>query len=125
MDGCLQFTHFKKANCCNEGLTIFLNYFYRSSLIHQILISAFNEGIKFKVIVADGRPWLEGRELLKKLVNAGIQCTYVFVNGLSFVMPEVCTASHPRGGEILTITLLDLLYFVGYQNLTWCSCFIG
>ncbi|KAK6638920.1 hypothetical protein RUM43_007190 [Polyplax serrata] len=60
-----------------------------SSLIHQILISAFNEGIKFKVIVADGRPWLEGRELLKKLVNAGIQCTYVFVNGLSFVMPEV------------------------------------
>lgn len=58
-------------------------------MIHQILISAYNDGIKFQVIVADGRPWLEGKELLKKLVAAGIKCTYVFVNGLSYVMPEV------------------------------------
>lgn len=60
-----------------------------SSLIERLLISAHKEKVKFRVIVVDGRPWLEGREMLRKLVAVGIHCTYIFVNGLSFIMPEV------------------------------------
>ncbi|KAL0269214.1 UNVERIFIED_CONTAM: hypothetical protein PYX00_007021 [Menopon gallinae] len=60
-----------------------------SSLIQRILLKASEEKIKFRVIVVDGRPWLEGKEMLRRLVKAGISCTYVFFNGLSFIMPEV------------------------------------
>lgn len=60
--------------------------------------------------MADGRPWLEGREMLKKLVSAGIQCTYVFVNGLSFVMPEVSTFRIYSLFFILLLYLLEDVY---------------
>lgn len=58
-------------------------------MIQKILIAAAKEGIKFRVIVVDGRPWLEGRELLRRLLLARIPCTYILVNAVSFVMPEV------------------------------------
>lgn len=36
----------------------------------------------------DGRPLLEGREMLRCLSNLGIKCTYVLINALSFVMSK-------------------------------------
>lgn len=60
-----------------------------SSLIRKILIDAHTPTKQFKVIVVDGRPLLEGREQLRKLTQAGIQCTYIMINALSYVMPSV------------------------------------
>jgi translation initiation factor eIF-2B subunit delta len=61
-----------------------------SSLIKQTLIEACRESsIKFRVIVVDSRPDHEGREMLKSLTMLGINCTYVLINAVSFVMPEV------------------------------------
>ncbi|CAH0559879.1 unnamed protein product [Brassicogethes aeneus] len=60
-----------------------------SSLIRKILLEAHSEGKDFEVIVADGRPLLEGRELLRRLVQAGIRCSYVLINSLSCVMGNV------------------------------------
>lgn len=57
-----------------------------SSLVRKILLEANQDGKKFSVIIVDSRPLLEGREMLRKLVSAGIKCTYVLINGLSFVM---------------------------------------
>ena len=45
----------------------------------------------FRVIVVDSRPLLEGRDLLEKLLDAGIDCTYIFLNSLSYVMTKEVT----------------------------------
>lgn len=42
----------------------------------------------FKVIVVDSRPLLEGREMLRKLVNSGINCSYVLINAVSYIMSK-------------------------------------
>ncbi|XP_035756842.1 translation initiation factor eIF-2B subunit delta, partial [Egretta garzetta] len=36
-----------------------------------------------------GRPRREGRETLRRLVRKGIHCTYVMINAISYVLPEV------------------------------------
>lgn len=61
-----------------------------SSLIKRTLIDACRESaMKFRVIVVDSRPDHEGREMLKSLTMLGINCTYVLINAISFIMPEV------------------------------------
>lgn len=44
---------------------------------------------KFRVIVVDSKPLLEGRDLLYELRQAGLDCTYILLNALSFVMKDV------------------------------------
>ncbi|XP_061668807.1 translation initiation factor eIF-2B subunit delta isoform X2 [Syngnathoides biaculeatus] len=60
-----------------------------SSLVDRILCEASRAGRKFRVIVADSRPRLEGREALRRLVRRGVGCTYVLVSVISYVLPEV------------------------------------
>ncbi|KAG5318691.1 EI2BD factor, partial [Pseudoatta argentina] len=67
---------------------VILTYGY-SSLIHKILVEAHAAGKQFRVVVVDGRPWLEGKEQLRRLTKHGIECSYILINALSFIMPEV------------------------------------
>ncbi|XP_053977269.1 translation initiation factor eIF-2B subunit delta [Hylaeus volcanicus] len=67
---------------------VILTYGY-SSLIHKILLDAHIAGKQFRVVVVDGRPWLEGKEQLRRLTKHGIECSYILINALSYVMPEV------------------------------------
>ncbi|XP_017889936.1 translation initiation factor eIF-2B subunit delta isoform X2 [Ceratina calcarata] len=67
---------------------VILTYGY-SSLIHKILLDAHDADKKFRVIVVDGRPWLEGKEQLRRLAKNGLECSYILINALSYVMPEV------------------------------------
>lgn len=61
-----------------------------SSLIRRSLIDAWIKAeLKFRVIVVDSRPDFEGQQMLESLTMQGINCTYVLINSLSFVMPEV------------------------------------
>lgn len=61
-----------------------------SSLIKRTLIEAHEEAkLKFRVIVVDSRPDHEGQEMLKSLSMRGINCTYILINSISFIMPEV------------------------------------
>ncbi|KAJ8670805.1 hypothetical protein QAD02_002064 [Eretmocerus hayati] len=60
-----------------------------SSLIYNILCDAYAAKKQFRVIIVDGRPWLEGKELLRRLVKNGIDCSYMLINALSFIMPQV------------------------------------
>lgn len=66
-----------------------MQYNFSSSLIHNILVEAHDAGKQFRVIVVDGRPWLEGKEQLRRLAKHGIECSYILINALSFIMPEV------------------------------------
>ncbi|XP_068199201.1 translation initiation factor eIF2B subunit delta isoform X2 [Antennarius striatus] len=60
-----------------------------SSLVNNILCEAFEKGRKFRVIVVDSRPRLEGREALRRLVQRGISCTYVLISAVPYILPEV------------------------------------
>lgn len=61
-----------------------------SSLIRRTLVEACKQSDrKFRVIVVDSRPDHEGQEMLKSLTMLGINCTYVLINAISFIMPEV------------------------------------
>ncbi|XP_061396756.1 translation initiation factor eIF-2B subunit delta [Musca vetustissima] len=60
-----------------------------SSLISLICEVAQSRKVDFRVIVVDSRPFCEGQELLRRLTAKEIPCTYVLINAISFVMPEV------------------------------------
>ena len=54
-----------------------------------MFLQAAESGLKFRVIVADGRPKFEGRQMAQHLINAGVHCTYTLVHSLSYVIGEV------------------------------------
>ncbi|XP_055335254.1 translation initiation factor eIF-2B subunit delta-like [Paramacrobiotus metropolitanus] len=60
-----------------------------SSLVTKVLLEAHSRKKAFSVVVVDGRPRNEGRELLRRLVRHGLKCSYVHINSISYVMPEV------------------------------------
>ncbi|KAG8230519.1 hypothetical protein J437_LFUL019224 [Ladona fulva] len=60
-----------------------------SYLLQQIFLEAKKAGTMFKVVVVDGRPWKEGREMLRSLVSVGIPCSYVLLSAASSVMRQV------------------------------------
>lgn len=68
---------------------------YAKNDLIQMLLSNINNATdeenkkNFRVILVDSRPLLEGKEMMKKLTNAGIECTYILLNSLSYVMKEV------------------------------------
>lgn len=69
-----------------------------SSLVNRTLCDAHaKQGRAFRVVVVDSRPRLEGRETLRRLVRRGIHCTYVMINAISYVLPEVRGAGPCRG----------------------------
>lgn len=60
-----------------------------SSIVEMILLYAHELGKRFRVVVVDSRPKLEGREMLSRLVGKGLSCTYTHINGVSYIMHEV------------------------------------
>jgi len=60
-----------------------------SSLLKAVFLRAAESGLKFRVIVADARPKLEGRQMANHLIKAGVHCTYTLVHSLSYVIGEV------------------------------------
>ncbi len=66
--------------------------FGKSEVINRLLLdAALVEKKKFRVIVVDARPLLEGRDTLQILSRAGISCTYVLLNALSYLMMREVT----------------------------------
>ncbi|XP_073006106.1 uncharacterized protein [Typha latifolia] len=60
-----------------------------SSVVEMILTYAHELGKKFRVVVVDSRPKLEGQVLLHRLVAKGLDCTYTHINAISYIMCEV------------------------------------
>ncbi|KAK2999951.1 hypothetical protein RJ639_024470, partial [Escallonia herrerae] len=60
-----------------------------SALVEMILLHAHENGKKFRVVVVDSRPKLEGQALLRRLVGKGLTCTYTHINAVSYIMHEV------------------------------------
>lgn len=60
-----------------------------SSVVEMILVRAKEMGKKFRVVVIDSRPKLEGRRLLRSLLSKDIHCTYTHTNAVPYIMQEV------------------------------------
>ncbi|XP_012575335.1 uncharacterized protein [Cicer arietinum] len=60
-----------------------------SSAVEMILLHAHELGKQFRVVVVDSRPRLQGKVLLRRLVEKGLSCTYTHVNAVSYIMHEV------------------------------------
>ncbi|XP_041991020.1 translation initiation factor eIF-2B subunit delta-like [Salvia splendens] len=60
-----------------------------SSAVEMLLLHAHELGKRFRVVIVDSRPKLEGKMLLRRLVGKGINCTYTHINAVSYVMHEV------------------------------------
>ncbi|KAG0557442.1 hypothetical protein KC19_11G130500 [Ceratodon purpureus] len=60
-----------------------------SSIVEMILVRAKEMGKKFRVVIIDSRPKLEGRRLLRSLLSKDIHCTYTHTNATSYIMQEV------------------------------------
>lgn len=71
----------------NDG-DVILTY-AKSHVVEMIIKMAHEAGKKFKVIIVDSRPHLEGQQLMRRLTKLGLKCTYILINALSFVMQEV------------------------------------
>lgn len=59
-----------------------------SDVIQLLLLKHFWANRNFRVIIIDNRPLLEGRRTLKALREAGVDCTYVLLNALTYVLQE-------------------------------------
>ncbi|KAG2307486.1 hypothetical protein Bca4012_083497 [Brassica carinata] len=57
--------------------------------VEMVLLHAHELGKKFRVLVVDSRPKLEGQLLLRRLIKRGINCTYTHINAISYIMHEV------------------------------------
>ena len=63
-----------------------------SNVVEVLLSDAARVRVdSFRVIVVDSRPLLEGRALVGRLAEAGIECTYILLNALSYVMMREVT----------------------------------
>jgi translation initiation factor eIF-2B subunit delta len=62
--------------------------FAASSIVEQAIIQAHSNGIPFSVIVVDSKPLFEGRQLARKLANAGINVRYYLITGASHAVKD-------------------------------------
>jgi translation initiation factor eIF-2B subunit delta len=62
--------------------------FSKSQVVEKTLLEAKKRGTKFRVIVVDSRPLEEGRNLLKALCEAEIECSYIHLYALGYAMEE-------------------------------------
>lgn len=59
-----------------------------SSIVEQAIIQAHANGIPFSVIVVDSKPLFEGRQLARKLANAGVSVRYYLITGASHAVKD-------------------------------------
>ena len=72
-------------------------------------------GRKFRVIIADGRPNFEGKEMARHMINLGLHCTYVLVSSVPYIIHEVR----------LSIKLIHLISRVFFFLPEFYSKFLG
>ncbi|KRX11113.1 hypothetical protein PPERSA_05222 [Pseudocohnilembus persalinus] len=61
----------------------------RSQIVENLLIKCHQNGQNFQIIVVDNSPYNEGKQLLKNLTNAGIECMYTMLSNSSYFIKKV------------------------------------
>lgn len=61
----------------------------KSSVVESLLLETKKKGIDFRVIVVDSRPLFEGKHLLRRLVAAGVDCSYHLLSSVYVALKSV------------------------------------
>ncbi|POM68320.1 Translation initiation factor eIF-2B subunit delta [Phytophthora palmivora] len=65
----------------------------RANVVEELLLETAKTSPEIaatlRIIVVDSRPHYEGRKLVSALASAGLQCSYLQINALSYIMREV------------------------------------
>ncbi|KAG6965512.1 hypothetical protein JG688_00007163 [Phytophthora aleatoria] len=65
----------------------------RANVVEELLLETAKTSpeiaASLRIIVVDSRPHYEGRKLVSALASAGLQCSYLQINALSYIMREV------------------------------------
>jgi translation initiation factor eIF-2B subunit delta len=59
-----------------------------SSIVEQAILRAHEAGTPFSVIVVDSKPLFEGKQLARKLANAGVNVRYYLITGASHAIKD-------------------------------------
>ena len=62
--------------------------FAKSNIVQMVLAEAHRKKIKFRVMVVDSRPLMEGAQMCQALSEFGIDCTYTLIHALSYVIRD-------------------------------------
>jgi len=95
---------------------------YASSHVVELLLkTAFDEEKDFRVVVVDSSPRKEGKELFTRLVQYGLQCSYVLINAISFIMKEVTkvfvgASTLLANGNVVSRAGTAVVAMVAYNN---------
>lgn len=69
---------------------VILTYGHSEVVVNALIFAnSKQDSKKLRVIVVDAQPLFEGKRTLRKLVDAGINCTYVPLSALTFMLREV------------------------------------
>jgi translation initiation factor eIF-2B subunit delta len=68
---------------------VILTYGHAEVVAEILQLAAESKDRKLRVIVVDSRPLLEGRVMLEKLRQANIECSYILLNALTYVLQDV------------------------------------
>eukprot|EP00126_Sphaerothecum_destruens_P012731 Sdes_comp21805_c0_seq1m20369 len=60
-----------------------------SSVVERSLVEAYNAGKRFRVVVLDSRPRLEGANVVKRLTKHGLECSYLLISAASYIMKDI------------------------------------
>lgn len=60
-----------------------------STEVMEALLEAKNNGKKFSVIIVDSRPFDDAIHAMNRLVEHGIECSFIGINSVSYIMPQV------------------------------------
>jgi len=78
-----------------------------SHVVLSVLLKAHAAGRRFRVIVLDARPELEGRRTLSALLAAGVPCAYGLISSLAYVMREATKVLLGASGVLSNGTVLS------------------
>ena len=79
-------TSYAKSKITNDDCILIYGY---SSLVQHVLLQARRQFPSMHVIVVDSRPKLRGKQSLNELIKHNVDCTYVLINSVPFVMNKV------------------------------------
>jgi translation initiation factor eIF-2B subunit delta len=68
---------------------VILTYGHAEVVAEILQLAAESKDRRLRVIVVDSRPLLEGRVMLEKLRRANIECSYILLNALTYVLQDV------------------------------------
>lgn len=67
---------------------VVMTYAYSHVVASALLEAASRGQVQFKVLVVDSRPEAEGKLMLQRMIDAGLSCSYVHINAVSYAIRE-------------------------------------